>query len=492
MEKIALIGRPNVGKSTLFNRLIRSKRAITHDRAGITRDRMEGRVRVDDRRFIIIDTGGITLDSHAAVAEGPAESRGFEAEILRQAEIAVKEASALAMVVDGREGLTPFDESIASYIRKSGLPILLVVNKIDGEEKAEQLMADFHILGFEILPVSAEHGFNIRALREELAMMLPESAVEDDELDDEEDDALDDAAKADAEEKAAAIAAAKAEEGKTEPSRPQTPEKGLKLAMLGRPNAGKSSLTNSLLGEDRMIVSDLAGTTRDSVDTVMERNGEIFTFVDTAGVRRRSKIEDPVERYSVNSSIKSTTKADVTLVVIDATEGLTQQDKRLIDLLDERKTPFMIVLNKVDLIPRDGLAALKQNFKDAMTFCNHVPVLCVSAKKRRGVEKIIPMAKQIKAECFVRVGTGVLNRAMDTVLTKHQPPVVKRARPKFFYLTQAETNPPTFVFFVSDSERIKEDYSRYLEKSLRAMFGVVHAPMRVRFRSSHNKKNDKK
>jgi GTP-binding protein len=453
LPKIALIGRPNVGKSTLFNRLIRSNRAITHDRPGVTRDRMEGYVKVGDRKFIIIDTGGITLDEHAAVAEGPDELRGFEAEILRQTEEAIADSVALCLVVDGREGLTPFDESLAAYVRKSGKPVLLAVNKVDGEEMADLYMAEFHTLGFPVIPLSGAHGFNVRSFSGELFDLLP---PEDEDAPQEEE------------------------------------ERPLKLAMLGRPNAGKSSLVNALSGSRRMIVSDVAGTTRDSVDIAVELGGRRYVFVDTAGVRRRAKIQDPVERYSVNSSLKSTTKADVTLVVLDAVEGLTQQDKRLIDLLDERKTPFMLVINKIDLVPRDGLTALKRLYDDALTFCKHVPIMYISARSGRGVDKLLPMARKINKECYVRVGTGLLNRTLTEAVTRHQPPVVKRVRPKFFYLTQAETNPPTFVFFVNDHERIQESYARYLEKFMRKRFEIEHAPMRVRFRSSHTKNRDRK
>ena len=302
LPKIALLGRPNVGKSTLFNRLIRSNRAITHDRPGVTRDRMEGVVRSrSGRSFTLIDTGGVTLDSHHSVADGPEGLRGFEAEILQQTQAAMDEASVFCLVVDGRDGLMPFDEHLASFVRRAGKPTLLVVNKVDGMEHEDTMLAEFHALGFPMLALSAEHGHNIRALEEEMVDLLP---VED-------------------------------------PDAEAKPENVLRLAMLGRPNAGKSSLVNAMIGEDRMIVSDVAGTTRDSVDIPFVSDGRACEFVDTAGVRRRTRITDTVERFSVNSSLKTTTKADVTLYVIDALEGVTAQDKRLIDLLDERKTPFM-------------------------------------------------------------------------------------------------------------------------------------------------------
>ena len=449
LPKVALLGRPNVGKSTLFNRLIRSNRAITHDRPGVTRDRMEGIVRSrSGRAFTLIDTGGVTLDHHQSVAVGPEELRGFEAEILQQMQAAMNESAVFCLVVDGRDGLMPFDEHLASFIRKSGKPTLLVVNKVDGMEREDLMMSDFHILGFPMLALSAEHGHNIRALEEELVDLLPTE----------------------------------------EPDGEEAEATALRLAMLGRPNAGKSSLVNAMIGEERMIVSDVAGTTRDSVDIPFVHNGRPCMFVDTAGVRRRTRITDTVEKYAVNSSLKSTTKADVTLYVIDALEGVTAQDKRLIDLLDERKTPFMILVNKIDLVGRKEQVALEKAFKEILQFCQHIPVLMVSAVRGFRLDQIIPTADQIRSECNTRVGTGALNRAMEEVLTKHQPPVVRRSRPKFFYLTQAEIAPPTFVFFVSDADRISENYARYLERSLRKIFKIEHAPMRIRLRSSHKKK----
>lgn len=540
MYKIVLMGRPNVGKSTLFNRLIRSNRAITHDRAGITRDRMEGTVKSRFHRpFILVDTGGVTLDSHFQVTEGPDGIRGFEKEILRQAEEAMQEANAICLVVDGREGLMPFDEHIAAYLRKLGKPVLLVVNKVDGMEKEELLCADFHILGFPLVAVSAEHGNQIRYLESLMVDLLPEMPDYDEEeimhglQEDDETIAEKKAKKAD--KKARKLkeqeevfseqennaddfsldfensnqdeflvdfdeaellqtnADDEAASGEV-PLKAETVKKRepLKICLLGRPNAGKSSILNAFIGKERMIVSDLAGTTRDSVDVPLVWNDKTYIFVDTAGVRRRSKITDTVERYSVNSSLKSTTKADVIFLVIDAVQGLTAQDKRLVELLDERKTPFIIVLNKMDLVPASERKKLQKQFAEILVFCQHVPVMPTSAKNRYGLKMLLPMAEQIKQECSVRVGTGQLNRAMELVLAKHQPPVVRRVRPKFYYLTQAESEPPTFVFFVNDAERVGDSYLRYLEKSLRRLFSIEHAPMRVNLRSSHTKNSEKR
>jgi GTP-binding protein len=269
------------------------------------------------------------------------------------------------------------------------------------------------------------------------------------------------------------------------PSEQEKQEGGLRLALLGRPNVGKSSLVNALCGQERMIVSEQAGTTRDSVDVRVEKEGVVYTFVDTSGVRRPSRITDAVESFSVNSAIKTTTKTQITLFLLDAIEGVTQQDKRLLDLLHERKTPFVVLVNKMDMLREPSVA--KKTFRQALEFCPHVPVLFISALKKRGLEKILPLAMQVHGECGLRVGTGLLNRAVKEVLDKHQPPVVRRLRAKFFYLTQAESNPPTFVFFVNDAERVPQSYARYLEKSLRRLFGIAHAPMRLRFRSSHKK-----
>ena len=544
-SKVALLGRPNVGKSTLFNRLIRSNRAITHDRPGITRDRMEGIVQgrgpgASDQPFTLIDTGGVTIESGNKVTQGPEGLRGFEEDILNQAVDAVAESAVLCLVVDARDGLTPLDRHLAEFVRKQGKPLLLVVNKVDGPEKAEILMAEFHELGMEMLPCSASHGFNVRELearirefleekKEAVELELPESmqgatrrqkkrllaameaeqekaaeaameAAEPEAVQEEDGEgygeiALDylaplaapDSAEYSFEKEALAAAA------KLAPLEMPfyTADGPLRLALLGRPNAGKSSLVNALSGQDRMIVSGIAGTTRDSVDVTTEIGGESCIFVDTAGVRRRSKITDVVERYSVNSSLKSTTKAHVTLLVLDGEEGLTQQDKRLIDLLNERKTPFMVLVNKSDLIPTRNRKEAEANYKNALSFCRHVPLLFISALKRRGLKQIVPLARAIRGECSVRIPTGQLNRAMNTVLDAHQPPVVKRVRAKFFYLTQAESSPPTFVFFVNNEEKVLASYARYLERSLRRLFAIKHAPMRVHFRSSHKKKGQK-
>lgn len=491
---VVLLGRPNVGKSTLFNRLIRSNRAITHDRPGVTRDRMEGVVRSKGKRpFAIMDTGGVTLDSHARVEEGPEGIRGFESAILEQAKEAIAGADLLCLVVDARDGLTPFDQHLASFLRRESRPLLLVVNKVDGPERAEILAAEFHSLGLEMVQCSAAHGYNVRelelALREKMFADMDDDG-EQTELDSPEPD--DAHPGDDSHEPGDDSEGSGGEPADSERPAPARPDGPLRLALLGRPNAGKSSLVNALAGKDRMIVSNVAGTTRDSVDVAVNFKGEPCVFVDTAGVRRRSKITDVVERYSVNSSLKTTSKADVTLLMLDAGEGLTLQDKRLIDLLDERKTPFMVLVNKSDLIPDDKRKSIEKDFKEALQFCKHVPLLFICALNRRNIAKIVPLAKRIRQECSTRITTGVLNKALESMLSGHQPPMIKGVRAKFYYLTQAEILPPTFVFFVNNADLIATSYARYLDRTLREHLQIKHAPIRIHFRSSHKGKKDKK
>ena len=433
---VAIVGRPNVGKSMLFNKLTGQRTSIVEDTPGVTRDRIYGSCEWCGRTFSLVDTGGI--------------EPGTDSEMLkfmrRQAEVGIELADAIIMVVDVHSGVTAADQDVATMLRKSGKPIALAVNKCDSVGPVNPDVYEFYSLGIgDLFETSAIHGHGTGDLLDWVLENIPEDSGDEEDSD------------------------------------------VIKVAIVGKPNVGKSSLLNRILGEERVIVSDVAGTTRDSVDVRFERDGQDYVFVDTAGVRRRTKITDIVEKYSVNAALKSTTKADVTLLTLDATEGVSQQDKRLMDLLDTRKIPFMVLVNKCDLVPAGQLKQLLQNVSEMLAFCKHVPILTVSALKGTGLNKILPMARKIHEECAIRVPTGQLNRAMEEVLTRHQPPVVKRVRAKFFYLTQAESQPPTFVFFVSDADRVPESYARYLERALRRIFGITHAPMRLHLRSSHKK-----
>ncbi len=438
---IALLGRPNVGKSSLFNRLVRQNKALTHDLPGVTRDRLYGEMYEEGTRLAIVDTGGMLPES---------EEGGIDHSVFEQATEALSEADVLLFVVDGREGITGLDAAVSEKIRDSGKPVLLVVNKVDGPEIEAKATADFHGLGFEIAPVSAAHGYGLNTLRAriaEIAQAFIEPEPEDDGV-----------------------------------------ERGLKLCMLGRPNAGKSSLINALVGKSRQIVSDVAGTTRDSVDVGFEIDGMLYTFVDTAGVRRRSHIHDALEQLSVYRALGSSKRADVTILVLDAEEGLSRQDKRLIAYLAEQRTPFMVAVNKVDLVPRGRMEDLRLAYEEALRICAHVPVLYISALEGTGTNKILPLAQEIRRECVIRIGTGALNRAMKEATEKHQPPIIKRRRAKFYYLTQADEVPPMFVFFVNDAELVTDAYCKYLENQLRKLLGIRKAPLAAVFRSSHEKK----
>ncbi len=446
---IALIGRPNVGKSTLFNRLLRRSLAITHDTPGVTRDRILGTASLAGLDVDLFDTGGMVLGEDNEPGDG-LTGQGFEAEILQQAKDAMVESDALLLIVDGREGLTQLDQESAKLARESGKPVLLVVNKVDGFELEDRALSEFYSLGFEMLAVSASHGYKLNEFRD----LVRELAVEHAPLEDE-DDGI---------------------------------ERGLRIALLGRPNAGKSSMINTLTDSSRLIVSDVAGTTRDAVDVTFERKGKRYTFVDTAGVRRRTNIRETLERFSVLRSLKSSRKADVTIMVVDAQEGLTRQDKRLLEFLIREKTPFAVAVNKIDLIPREDNKLLREAFVRELRFAAYVPVFYTSALHKKGVGKVLPLCDQIVFECAIRVGTGMLNRTMEEVLERHQPPVVKRKRPKFFYMTQADAEVPTFVFFVNDHTIIKASYARYIENALRKMFEIKVAPLEVIFRSSHEKR----
>ena len=436
---VAIVGRPNVGKSTLFNRLARRQKAITHDLPGVTRDRLEATAELDDRVVTLIDTGGMDFDAEEGLAR----------QIVVQAEIALTMADVVLFLVDGKTGRTALDDEMAERLRRIGKPVIVAVNKVDGQERIVALTSDFHAWGFPLLPISAAHGHGLVNLAEALAAELP---------------------------------------AEVEKPEAEATEDGIRLAVLGRPNAGKSSLVNALIGEDRLIVNELAGTTRDAVDVAVLRNGKRYVFVDTAGVRKRTRITDGLERFSVGKALGSAKRADVAVVVIDATGGVGVQDKRLISYLDKERTPFLIAVNKVDAIPQKEMLTLHKAIEEELRMCPHVPVLYLSAMKGKGVSKVLPKAEAIWKECQIRVGTGMLNRAMREVLDRHQPPLVNGRRAKFYYLTQAATPPPTFVFFVSDTERVRDSYVKYLENGLRKLFAISMAPVKVVCRASHKPK----
>lgn len=440
---VAIIGRPNTGKSTLFNRLIRTSKALIHDTPGVTRDRIYGEVK-GDPPFALVDTGGLVL-----------EGEGIEAQTLEQAKEAIRDAHLVLFMVDAKEGLTHLDEQIAEYLRKSSRPVLVAVNKIDGPEQ-EALAAEFHALGFDVESVSAAHGYRVPELTRRLREILEE----------------------------AGFAAAARE--------PDREGQGLRIAMLGRPNAGKSSIINALLGKNRLIVSETPGTTRDAVDVTFDKEGKRYTFVDTAGVRRKGRIDDQLERFSVLRSLRSSKGAHAAVLVIDAEDGVTHQDKRLLAFLEREKVPFMTAVNKMDLIAKRDSKTVRADFESELKICPYAPVLFTSTVTKAGLGAILPMAEQIAGECKKKVSTGELNRVLRAIIDRHQPPLVKHRRAKFYYLTQVGVEPPTFIFFVNDPALVKPAYTRYLEKGLRKALGIRYAPVRVLYRSSHEDGKDRR
>ena len=335
-------------------------------------------------------------------------------------------------------------------MRRSGKPVFMIVNKVDGHEFVHESTAEFHALGLEFMPVSAAHGYNLAEVRERVRKLVVDLNIPMDE-----DDGV---------------------------------EKGLRLTLLGRPNAGKSSIINALIGKDRLIVSDVAGTTRDSIDVTFEKGGKRYTFVDTAGVRKRANIQEHLEKISVIRALKNSKRSDVTILTIDMTLGVGRQDKRLIEFLAKENVPFIVVVNKADLIPRNETNRALEMFREELRVVPHVPVVMTSAHKGVGIGKLLPLAETLRRECAIRIGTGELNRALASVVEKLQPPVVKRRRAKFFYVTQADEPIPTFVFFCNDHTLVKQSYARYLDNQFRKLLGIKSAPVSVVFRSSHDKK----
>jgi GTP-binding protein len=443
LPMVALIGRPNVGKSTLFNRLIKRRVSITHDMAGVTRDSIFSEVRGETRLYMLIDTGGLVPDS----------SDEIEISIFDQAREAMAGADLILFIVDGRSGLHPQDEQVGQYLRQSGKEVRVLVNKVDGPEQEETLAADFYSLGFPLQCVSASHGFGMGDLREMIEEALPKPD---------------------------------AQEPESGPA-----QGGLKVALLGRPNAGKSSTINALLGKKRLMVSAEAGTTRDCVDVIVQRGGKTYTFVDTAGVRRKSKVIDSLEYFSVVHSMQAAKQADVVVLVLDIMDGVVGQDKRLLSFLDTEKVPFVIVVNKIDLLSKDQLAKAKKDLVDQFAFCAHVPVLYSSSVSMAGLGGLLPLVEKLWEQCGQRVTTGELNRLVKMVTERHQPPVMGGRRGKIYYMTQADSRPPTFVFFVNDEKLFHGSYVRYLENQLRKVFRMDKTPIRMVFRSSHDNEKGK-
>ena len=434
-KTVCLIGRPNVGKSTIFNKLLREKKSIILDTPGITRDRIYGTVTYKDKKFDLIDTGGIDLGKD-----------DFNEDIKIQASLAIEESDLILFVVDGKEDLTNNDFKIRDMLIKSNKEVIVVANKIDNEQRKDNIYA-YYELGFEkIFPVSGEHNLGFNALLDEITKDInpPEFEFEDDIL---------------------------------------------KFCIIGRPNVGKSSLINALLNEERAIVSDVAGTTRDATDTEIENENGKFVFIDTAGIRRKSKVLDSVEKYSVLRSYMAVDRADVAVIVIDATEGFTEQDSKVAGYAHEKGKACIVAVNKWDAIEKETntMDEYRKKLQDDFSFMSYVPFVFISAKTGLRVEKLFDYIKYVAEQNAVRIPTGRLNDVLAYATARVQPPSDKGRRLKIYYMTQASTKPPTFIAFVNRADLFHFSYQRYIENQIRETFSLDATPIRMKVRERDTK-----
>ncbi|MBR4019255.1 MAG: ribosome biogenesis GTPase Der [Clostridia bacterium] len=429
---VAVVGRPNVGKSTFFNKIIGKRIAIVEDTPGVTRDRIYGDAEWLDYHFALVDTGGIE----------PMKEDIISTQMRRQAELAIETADVIIFMVDGREGITAADEDVAEMLRRSGKPIVLAVNKVD-HPKFEDSAYDFYALGIgNPITISAEQGLGLGDLLDEVVAYFPKYDKEY------ESDAIN-------------------------------------IAIVGKPNVGKSSLVNALLGYERTIVSNISGTTRDAIDTPFTWNDNDFVLVDTAGIRRKRAIEDEtIERYSVIRSLGAIRRADVVLIVIDAAEGMSEQDVRIAGYVHEEGKASVVIVNKWDIIEKDThtMNEFKKKLYSDLAFMSYVPMLFISAKTGQRVNKVLEMAKYAYDQNSMRISTGTLNDVISEAITVTEPPSDKGRRLKIYYATQFATNPPTFALVVNDPNIMHFSYQRYLENYLRKSFGLDATPIRLKVR----------
>ena len=428
---LAIVGRPNVGKSTLFNKLAGERVSIVEDIPGITRDRIYFDTEWNGRPITVIDTGGIEPKTDDIILS----------KMKMQAELAIETADVIAFVCDVRAGLTAADRDIAVMLIKSGKPVVLCVNKIDSIGSLPMEYYEFYELGFDGDPIalSSLHGTGTGDLLDRVLELAPSDGEEE-----EEDDSI-------------------------------------KAAVIGKPNAGKSSIINRILGEDRVIVSDIPGTTRDAIDTKVENEYGKYTFIDTAGIRRQKKVIDRVEKYSVLRSHSAVERADVCLIMIDATAGITEQDEKIAGLSHEAGKAAIIVVNKWDLVEKDNSSVKKftDDIREALAYMPYAPILFVSAKTGQRVDKLFERINYVNEQACMRISTGMLNDVLNDAVSRVQPPTDKGKRLKIYYMTQVSTKPPTFVIFVNDAELFHFSYQRYIENKLREVFGFSGTPIRI-------------
>lgn len=429
---VALIGRPNVGKSTLFNKLTGSKMAIVEDIPGVTRDRIYGDVEWLRYKFKMIDTGGIEPVSEDIILQ----------QMKRQAELAMETADVIVFLVDGKEGVTPADYDIAEMLRRTNKPVVLVVNKLDNISMEENKY-EFYNLGIgEPISISSSLGLGIGDMLDEIVKHLKEFEF------DEEDSAE------------------------------------IKVAITGKPNVGKSSLLNRLAGEERVIVSDIPGTTRDAIDSYIEIGEDKFLFIDTAGIRRKSRVKEEIERYSVIRSFAAIERADVCLIMIDAGEGVTEQDEKIAGYAHESGKAIVIVVNKWDILEKNDKTAdeFTNNIRRQLSFISYAPIVFISVKTGQRIPKLIELIKYVADKHSTRITTGVLNEVIAQAVMMKQPPIERGKALKIYYATQVSTKPPTFVLFVNYEDAIHFSYERYLENQVRQNLGLDGTPLRFYYR----------
>ncbi|MBQ6447340.1 ribosome biogenesis GTPase Der [Cytobacillus oceanisediminis] len=425
---IAIVGRPNVGKSTIFNRIVGERISIVEDIPGVTRDRIYSSAEWLNHDFNLIDTGGIDIGDEP-----------FLDQIRMQAEIAIEEADVIIFITNGREGVTAADEEVAKILYKAKKPVVLAVNKVDNPDMREQIY-DFYALGFgEPFPISGSHGLGLGDLLDEAANHFPKRDTKD-----YDDDVI-------------------------------------KFSLIGRPNVGKSSLVNAMLGEERVIVSNVAGTTRDAIDSEVTVNGEKFVIIDTAGMRKKGKVYESTEKYSVLRALRAIERSDVVLVVIDGEEGIIEQDKKIAGYAHEAGRAIIIVVNKWDAVEKDEktMKTFEQTIREHFLFLDYAPIVFLSAKTKKRIHTLIPMIKVASENHTRRVETSVLNDVIMDAVAMNPTPTDKGKRLKIYYTTQVAVGPPTFVVFVNDPELLHFSYERFLENRVRDAFGFEGTPIKI-------------